>query len=960
MLVFHPLSGFPRPRRSVALGLLLWSASPVGAQERLVRTFGPEAGLTSTPAWAVAQDSVGFLWIGTEGGLFRFDGTEFLRWAPDSIRKPVGNVTVAPDGRVAALEVNGRVFEVTADGARTITQTNRTRSDAYSLVYDRRGVLWQVEGGAVHHRGAADRWHQLPGELFDGEQARLLRANSAGAVDVLTEVSLWRVTPGEPPRRLVSNSSLPMDAFTLEDGRTVVLTNREIIELAADGRQLNSTTTAVPGRTIAAVERGGTIWVAFDNSLLAIRPGAAPERTPFGGTITYGGPLLVDREGSLWMASNALHQFPEPETLIWDDVRWGRFLERSGAALWIGTWGRTAVVQRTAAGWSLTEGPDRISHMCADSSGSIWASASGSLLELGGSSVTSHALGPRGLVHCTASRGGGVWLGHAEGIVHVRAGDVSGRVIPPPEPLIGNTARAALLHDSRDRLWASIDPDRMCYAAVSSLLAGRDDAWSCERVEGMHVATDMVELPSGTLWLATHSAGLFAREGEKWRSLHTDSLPTQTVLGLRPSPRGGVWMAGHGFVQRIGEGADDQPVLLERITQWHGFPGPATADIIDDPNGDVWLTYDGGLVRVPAGVRSSRYAPPAVALVEATIDGAPVPVGTPLELPHDRNRLELRFAALSFRNPSQLRHQVRLGPDEPWSASRGSPSFRWVDLRPGDYEVEYRASLDGVDWSVEPVRFAFTVLPPWYATAWMIALAALFLTGAGWAIYRARVAYLLGLERQRTRIAMDLHDEMGSGLASIGILAGVLAEPDGSRHDDGGIAREVAITAEELGASLSDIVWSLDPQGATLQQLAARLAEHGSRLFAVDVQFDTEFPREWPEVALSLPVLRSVLLIGLEALHNAARHAGAERVLLSLQTDGAAWVLTVRDDGAGLAVAANRAWHGRGLRSMRRRAAEIGVELGVASAPGTGTTVSLRFEPSPRRSRLLRWLRPPA
>jgi signal transduction histidine kinase len=216
---------------------------------------------------------------------------------------------------------------------------------------------------------------------------------------------------------------------------------------------------------------------------------------------------------------------------------------------------------------------------------------------------------------------------------------------------------------------------------------------------------------------------------------------------------------------------------------------------------------------------------------------------------------------------------------------------------------------------------------------------------------------VLALERQRTRIAMDLHDEMGSGLASIGILAGVLSAENGERNSDSRIAREVAATAEEMGASLSDIVWSLDPHTATLQELAARLAEHGSRLFADDVQFDTAFPDEWPAQPLPLPVLRNVLLIGLEALHNAARHAGAEHVLLSLQRHGAAWILTVRDDGDGLPAVAGARGRGRGLRSMRRRAGEIGAELACDSKPRSGTAVRLRFDLSQRRSRLQNWLR---
>jgi signal transduction histidine kinase len=312
-------------------------------------------------------------------------------------------------------------------------------------------------------------------------------------------------------------------------------------------------------------------------------------------------------------------------------------------------------------------------------------------------------------------------------------------------------------------------------------------------------------------------------------------------------------------------------------------------------------------------------------------------------LPGDRNRLELRFAALSFRDPGRIHYQVRLSPDESWADTDGQPFFNWVDLPPGRHQPEVRASLDGLRWSPVPAGVAFRVLPPWYRTGW--AMSAFVLLGAAllFAIYRARIAYLLGLERQRTRIALDLHDEMGSGLASIGILASDVLSSNSGGGDE--IAREVAATAEELGTALSDIVWSLDPQSATLDVLAARMAENGSRLFADDVELDTSFPEHWPPDPLPLPVLRNVLLIGLEALHNAARHAEAGDVTLSLQPEGAAWLLTVSDDGIGMTENAAPRGSGRGLRGMRRRADEIGGEIRWRTRAPSGTEVRLRFGP---------------
>jgi signal transduction histidine kinase len=242
------------------------------------------------------------------------------------------------------------------------------------------------------------------------------------------------------------------------------------------------------------------------------------------------------------------------------------------------------------------------------------------------------------------------------------------------------------------------------------------------------------------------------------------------------------------------------------------------------------------------------------------------------------------------------------------------------------------------------------VRPPWYRTPWALATFALTILAAAVAVYRARVAYLLGLERQRSRIAMDLHDELGSGLGSIGIISGLLAADRAAPDERRRLASEIARTAGELGAALGDIVWSLAQRPGTLKDLAARLAEQGRRLFAHDsARFEARLGPDLPETPLSLMLRRAVLLIGAEALHNAARHAEARRVLLTVDRDGAAWRLAVEDDGRGMP-ADRAAASGLGLENMRRRAAAIGAPLAIEPRPGGGTRVQVRFGLEGRRS----------
>jgi signal transduction histidine kinase len=217
---------------------------------------------------------------------------------------------------------------------------------------------------------------------------------------------------------------------------------------------------------------------------------------------------------------------------------------------------------------------------------------------------------------------------------------------------------------------------------------------------------------------------------------------------------------------------------------------------------------------------------------------------------------------------------------------------------------------------------------------------------AAYAAHRIRVGRLLAVERVRLQVASDLHDEMGSGLGAIGILAGVLSEGAPGAAQTRELGRKIAATAGELGVVVTDIVWSLRPGAPSLEELACRLAEHGRRLFPESQpEFRTTFPETWPASSLALRVRRNLLLIVLEAFHNAARHSGAQQVSLSVAPEGARWSIRVSDDGCGLAAGTRTGSRGLGLESMRRRASEIGAEIAWSEGPHGGTTVSLVFDP---------------
>jgi signal transduction histidine kinase/ligand-binding sensor domain-containing protein len=934
--------------------LLQVSVAAASAQDRLIRTFSQDSRL-QPPVWALAQDSLGFLWIGAEGGLYRFDGSEFRRWAPDAIRDAIMTVTVSPTGAVTVSARNKRIFEITPDGVRPVPLPGATGTiGLLGMTFDRRGRLWIVQDSAVSYRTADGVWHPLPSAALAGERPRRVKANPVGGVDIVTPTTLWRVAPNETSRMLLAAPWI-IDVWYYSADRFVALTANppnadRLIEMDRGVRRHVLAHANVPlGRPISLVERQGAVWVALDGTLFAARDGQPPDALGLSEGINSGGPLLVDREGSLWMGSFVgLVHLPEPDSRTWTDrhglrSRHARMLAASGDLLWIATWGGTDLLRRKHAAWTISRSPSGSQiRSCADQRGRIWTFVefAGGVLEIIDTATIRRYTRPAAFEGCGPARDGGMWMTKDDTLFHADPSQPNIRAFAIPA---SSGRRDDVLHDRHDRLWVS-GGESVCHAPAAHVKSGANGVWTCDTIPGAYI-TRIIEAPNGTLWAGSPFTGVYLRRDGRWVSLPMETLPTRTVFSLASSPRGGVWVIGHGILQRVEETPGGWRVL-ERLTQWHGLMTVGGGDLIEDDDGTIWIASDRGVTRVPASARLTAPTAPPIALVDARVDDRRVPLHSALRLPHDRNRLELRFAALSFRNPSQVRHQVRLGPDEAWSESSGGPSFRWVDLRPGEYRVEYRASLDGRTWSPRPLRFVFSVSPPWYRTPWAIALALGLVGALGWSVYRARVAYLLGLERQRTRIAMDLHDEVGSGLASVGILSSVLAADSLTAAERRQTAGDIASAAEELGTALSDIVWSLDPQASTLEELASRLAEHGERLSASgDVELSTRFPDAWPSDRLDVALRRNVLLVGLEALHNAVRHARAREVILTLRPNDRTWTLSVRDDGAGFEPRGSTdGRHGHGLSGMRRRAEEIGAQLTVDSTPGVGTAVTLRFD----------------
>ncbi len=939
--------------------MLLCAAAELPAQTRLIRRFAEDAGLAA-PVWAIVQDSTGFLWIGAQGGLFRYDGASLHAWPVEPDANAVMGLA-AHGNRVAAVTDRGELFELASGDVRALHPPGPAGPRTVRmLAYDIAGRLWIIRGGSLACRDTAGTWRQIPAGVLGDEQPMLVTAHPGGGVLVATDRGVWRADASGAARKLFAGDHI-VDILALGDRELALRSSGALlVHAGADIRIINVERTASEtfrSRAVALAQRGRTLWVAFDRFLVALEPGREPEVISPEDGIEAGGPMLVDREGSLWMGTyTSLLQFPEPDTRIWTDreglpSRHVRFLARSGDALWITTWQGAVRLQRHGASTSIHPVPDWYSQhrVCPDSAASaVWSNDAEGLVLLADSGVRRRLPAAGIILGCAPARDGGTWLATLSGLFRVEPAATSAIAVTLPRSAPPGTEWQAVLEDRQGRLWLAWT-GHICSRQLRS-----PGEWECSNVGATGTITSLVELSSGAIWASTMEAGVLRTGSDgHWDVIpQSRELPTDAILGLRPSLSGGVWIIGYGTLRRVKEQGPGWTVR-EVLGSWNGLPVTSGQDLLENPDGSLWVTTWLGLVEIPRAARFATADPPPVAIADASVDGRKVPTDQPFEAPSRHNTLELRFAALSFRDPARVRYQARLGADHPWTDTRGAPSFSWVDLPSGRYTAEFRASLDGRHWSSAPASVRFRVPPPWYREPWVLISAVIVLGAMAFAIYRARLNIVLGLERQRNRIALDLHDEIGSGLGSIGILASVLSDAERREDGDGHLAREIAATAEHLGESLSDIVWALDRNAADLRELVTQLVERGNRLFSADdgPEFIADLPERWPDGELTLAVRRNVLLIGLEALHNAARHSGASQVTLRLRPQGGSWRLMVQDDGRGFAAETQElaflekgsARNGRGVAGMRRRAGEIGAEFALHSSTTGGTTMRLDF-----------------
>ncbi|HOW67002.1 MAG TPA: two-component regulator propeller domain-containing protein [Candidatus Paceibacterota bacterium] len=948
----------------------------------------------------VVEDSLGVLWLRTAAGLVTYRQGRFTRQPVDQLpfSGPIMDIGASRAGGVWVARREGLFHLIGSQVTRTYGIKTDLGLDAGSEGWwlcavreDRRGLLWialtderdvewrrldlvtrRVETLTDVVPEASPRaWDLLEdrhGRLWVAQSYALICADQ-GHVRRFDATQAWGSA-----RVLQMVEDQRGEVWVISEGATQVHRFSDGIPLsygAADGLSAQD-----DFRCLFA-DREGNVWVGTGSrGVNRIQPRQ----------------LLARLEGSRTMMDEVYSVSPGPDGAVWMATSYGLVMARDGAFRVI-----PSTIDQPDEGWVLKTRP-----VLAGRGGEIWMGLDGLGLGMLKGSQFERAATPnlrtegvkRQVNSLLETRSGDLWAGTSVGLLQRRGSEF--RLWTTQDGLADNRV-FGLAEGADGSLWIGTEN-----AGIIQFQEGRFSRITPDNGLLHHRAWPLLAEPDGTLWVGT-PIGLNRIRGSEVRGVTMqDGLYDSLAYCLIEDRRGDYWTFGNRGIWRVRKAdlhaaADGRGGGLSCVSygendgmisvEGNGDQQPNAALL---PNGELWFPTTRGVVIVDPGKLQDNQVPPGVVIEEVRIDeeivvrdsgrvGADKAVtGTesdrlhPLRLGPGRARVvEIRFTATTFIEPEKARFRYRLvGHDVDWRHGGRERLVFYTNLSPGHYAFEVMACNQHGYWSVAPAVFAFSLAPRFYqSTAFRWGCSAAIAGAlATWHLWRRRRRRERQRQRhqellldERSRIAKDLHDELGASMTGIALQMEVCTNQSSPEALPKQI-RELAGALRASAGRMRELVWTINPGCDTLECLCARLGQYAEQyLRTAGLRCRLDLPMEAPDFEVPAEARHQLLMIVKEALTNIVKHAQATEGLLQLQWDDSCLRLTVADNGCGLPKEGhfwmienartseashpreNNSIRGGGLDNMEQRAKSLGGTLRLMARPGGGTQVILEF-----------------
>jgi signal transduction histidine kinase/ligand-binding sensor domain-containing protein len=980
--MMHFTNQFLRSWLAVVFPLLLMSAQGFPAtlieQEFALTVWETEDDLPNNDVHSLCSDHRGFLWVGTASGPIRFDGHKFLRpgKADESFFEASTVYAMVEDepGEVVFvhdLDARNRLMISGPQGIRehpaNASLAPQQRIDAvfrerqgvlWILSTDRHWIQWQESGVQIFPPATAISTSQ-PASMVVAD-GRVFLARGAG-------VEIYHQGELKPLAGLAPGLAVLAKAGT--DG--VWIADPKKLHRWLDGRLTTQEAPAPPDGTwpprIMLESSDGGLWLSFWNAGLFRWNGDELHEAPIlHRSIRC---LLEDRGENLWVgtAGGGLHRIRRALFALWapgvaDTI--GSVCEDGQGNRWLGN--ARGIWQLRDGGavsaGSPPEWPAYANAICADKDGALWIGGSTRIFrKRPGSGELPVAMPPGEINHAYAlfcARDGAMWAGCETGPL-LRYGTDGALQTFGPEQGYDGTFAQVFGEDADGKLWVGTRR-----GGLFRLVDGRFQAVKTPLEESGTGILTITPGADGGLWLGTRGTGFLRLKNGVFRSVgKSNGLPDGLIAQTLADDEGNFWVGSSNSIFSVAVAdldacADDlkqslRPVKFGRTDGINGFfaTGQRQPCAFRGRDGRMWFVGRKGVVTLhPSHSKGASDLPDT--FIEAVVaDHATVGPGQSVSSAN--RRLEFRFTSPTFVAPDDLRFRYRLaGFEDAWSESAGQRLAVYPRLAPGKYVFEVTASSRARRWNPEPATFNFTVKPVWWEWWWLrLLVVTISALTAAW-IVRAwsnrrlrrnmeRLKQEQKVERERARIARDLHDGIGSGLTKLGWLAGDLkaeSRESTALHEQ---SNELCAGIRELARELDAAVWAVSPKHDTLTSLLAYLCEFAAEHFnRTPIRCRVSTPDSLPSGPVAPNVRNHLFMATREALNNALKHSRAAEVHLNISYQNDILEIEVADTGSGFDPARVKRVTGHGLQNIKDRMREIQGRAEITST-SQGTRVRL-------------------
>lgn len=933
------------------------------------QSWAMENGLPQNTIQALAQTQDGFLWLGTEAGLVRFDGVEFQTFDRNSTPALPGN-----DIRALLATKDGSLWIATNAGlARLLDGTVRVYTTNDGLPANGILALLTMQSDVV------GVWTEQGLAQQVGDRFQTVRI-----VDGFPRTAL--PSPGEDPDAIVFTQELP--------GKIQVTGFRSVVSFLEEGERSRrpwglSVGKELPGTRIQVVfaDHEGSLWIGTNAGLVRWTKGKV-ERFPITDPLATASilALMEDREGNLWVGT---------ETSGLDILRDQRFrtldtrnglpsdrittvVEDASGTLWAGTQSDGVVALRpdesAPSGWAVTRtlsvqnamASNVILSLAAAPNGDLWMGTPDGLNRIHGGHIdtftSADGLPDDFIRSLMADKDGSVWIGTRRGLTHwVDANELTGSsALPSPHMQtythangLGSDLVGAMARDANGDLWVAT------LAGLSRLHNNTIQNFTTANGLSSNVVTALLPRTDGTLVIGTQDRGWDVWDGHKFSTATQAGTGQTTIHAILDDDAGHLWFATDDGIARCDSGSSSTGEFCSHWMEFGTADGLHSRETATNSHPSAWRARDGhlwfatpkGLVEVDPSHFPVNALPPPVALERFAIDDIAQPLhgaDSRIEIPAGRVHFEFDYAGLSFVAPQKLRYRYMLeGFDRAWTEAGTRRAAYYTNIPPGKYTFRVQAANNDGIWNTTGAALSFELRPHFYQTLWFYVLLAALTAALIVAFLRGRLRRerrefqaVLG---ERSRIAREIHDTLAQGYAGVSVQLEVLSELL-RQHKVDAAASQLDKARDTVRHGLADArqsIWALrtqDTRETTLPVKLRRMAEAAqSSILTAEFSLFGAYRPLPPETE------KEIARIAQEAIHNVKKHAEATRLTVQLEYRTESIALEVRDDGRGGA-SEHRAGPSRGhfgFTGMKERAAAIGGTLEIASAPSEGTTIRL-------------------